>query len=165
LYSLDPKMGLKKHFGGVGVSNGLAWSDDNRLMYYIDSMIHAIDCFDFDAAEAILSNRRTIYQVPDDLGAADGMCIDAEGKLWVAFWGGWMVGRIDPNHGELIGKIDLPVSNVTSCAFGGPTLDQLFITTARHGLSPSELGEQPHAGDLFVAAPGVRGTAPKTYPG
>jgi sugar lactone lactonase YvrE len=165
LYSLYPQEGLRKHFGGVGVSNGIAWSSDGRRMFYVDSMIHTVDCFDFDGASGAISNRRTVFSVPEELGAADGMCIDAEDKLWIAFWGGWSVGRIDPESGAIIGQIDLPVANATSCAFGGRSFDQLFITTARHGLSATDLAEQPHAGDLFVATPSVRGTAPTTYPG
>jgi sugar lactone lactonase YvrE len=162
---LYPQEGLRKHFGGVGVSNGIAWSGDGRRMFYVDSMIHTVDCFDFDGTSGAISNRRTVFSVPKELGAADGMCIDAEDKLWIAFWGGWSVGRIDPESGAIIGQIDLPVANATSCAFGGRSFDQLFITTARHGLSATELADQPHAGDLFVATPSVRGTAPATYPG
>jgi sugar lactone lactonase YvrE len=165
LYSLHPQEGLRKHFGGVGVSNGIAWSSDGRRMFFIDSMIHTVDCFDFDGVSGTLSNRRTIFEVPKELGVADGMCIDDEGKLWIAFWDGWSVGRIDPEYGAIIDQIELPVANVTSCAFGGPSLDQLFITTARHGLIPTELADQPHAGDLFVAKPGGRGAAPTIYPG
>lgn len=163
LYSLDAQNGLRQHLSDVGVSNGLAWSRDGRRMYYIDSVRGTVDCFDFDAQRGDLSNRRVVFQVPDALGGADGMTIDDEGMLWVAFWGGWQCGRIDPDKGELIGKVELPTAHVTSCCFGGPRLDQLFITTAKHGLDAESRARQPHAGDLFVVEPGVAGAATVAY--
>jgi len=165
LYSLDPVHGLRKHLSDIGVSNGLAWSADGRRMFYIDSMIGSIDCFDFDRLQGTICNRRVVFRVPEELGIADGMTIDAEDKLWVGFWGGWNVARIDPDKGEVLAKIKLPVANVTSCTFGGRDLDMLFITTAKHGLSDSQLAEQPLAGDLFIAYPGVRGTPSIAYRG
>ena len=165
LYSLDGARGLRKHLTGVGVSNGLAWSADGSQFFYVDSKIGTIDGFDFDRARGQLSNRRVVFRTPTDLGAADGMTIDAEGMLWVGFWGGWCCGRIDPLKGELIDKIELPVANVTSCAFGGPDLDELYMTTAAHGLSADDRKTQPHAGDLFVARPRVLGTPSVTYRG
>lgn len=157
LYSLEPPLFVKKHLTEVGVSNGLAWSADASTMYFIDTMNGTIDAFDFDLAAGCVSNRRVVFRVPSDLGGADGMTIDAEGNLWVAFWGGWCVAQIDPRSGMIICKVALPVSNVTSCAFAGDELDSLYITTARLGLSEAERGAQLLAGNLFVARPGVAG--------
>jgi sugar lactone lactonase YvrE len=92
------------------------------------------------------------------------MTADAEGCLWIAFWDGWSVRRFSP-QGELLDRIDVPVAKPTSCVFGGPDLDQLFITSASIGLSKDEKAAQPHAGGLFVAQPGVRGIADTLFPG
>jgi sugar lactone lactonase YvrE len=90
------------------------------------------------------------------MGGPDGMTIDAEGKLWVAHWGGSMIGRWDPETGELIARIEVPAPNVTSCAFGGPDLNILYITTAG-GDDPKMLEKYPLAGSVFRAYPGVKG--------
>ena len=92
------------------------------------------------------------------------MTVDAEGCLWIAFWDGWCVRRYSP-AGECLGKLDVPVSKPTSCAFGGPNLDQLYITSASIGLSDPDLADQPQAGGLFVAAPGVSGIAELPFAG
>jgi sugar lactone lactonase YvrE len=165
LYSLDTTVGVRKHFSGIGVSNGLAWSADARRMYYVDSKIRTIDCFDYDRHEGTISNRRVVFQVPAELHFADGMTIDADDNLWVAFWGGWCVAQIDPREGKIITKVDIPASNVTSCCFGGAGLDELYITTARHGLTDAQRAEQPQAGNLFMVRPGVVGTASVPFRG
>lgn len=157
LYSLEPTLRVQKHLPDVGVSNGLAWSADAKTLYFIDTMVGTIDAFDFDIVAGCMSNRRVVFRVPTELGGADGMTIDVDGNLWVAFWGGWCVAHIDPRLGTILRQIMLPVSNVTSCAFGGEHLDDLYITTARLGLGDTELESQPHAGDLFVVQPGVAG--------
>jgi len=158
LYTLDAQLSVKKHFGGVGVSNGIVWSRDATTMYYIDSMIGSIDAFDFHRESGTLGTRRSVFTVPDDMGIADGMAIDAGDQLWVAFWGGWCVAQIDPAAGRLVRKIELPVAQVTACAFGGDDLRDLYITTARDGLDEAGQLEQPEAGNLFMARTPVCGT-------
>jgi sugar lactone lactonase YvrE len=165
LYSFDRRMKATKHLSHVGVSNGLAWSTDAKIMYYIDSMSRTIDSFDYDLASGEIANRRVVFNVPTELGVADGMTIDAEDNLWVAFWGGWCVAQVDPIKKEVLRKVKLPVANVTSCTFGGQQLDELYITTARHGLSTDQLADQLHAGDLFVARPGICGLPSSPFPG
>jgi len=165
LYSLDGRQQVRKHLAEVGVSNGIVWSGDARTMYYVDSQTGTIDAFDYQRQSGDLSHRRAIFEVPADLGCADGMAIDAEDKLWVAFWGGWCVARIDPAGGQLLGRIELPVAHVTACAFGGEDLRDLYITTARHGLDRAAQAEQPQAGDLFVARTDVSGLAPFNFRG
>ncbi len=99
------------------------------------------------------------------MGSPDGMTLDAEGKLWVALFRGGGVSRWDPATGRLLEFISVPAPNPTSCAFGGPNLDRLYITTARHGLTEEQLREQPHAGGLFAVTPGVVGLPSHEYAG
>jgi len=150
LYLVGKEGSLHRMVTGVTISNGLAWSLDRKRMYYIDTPTFEVACFDYDDATGSIDRRRTAFKIPRTEGAPDGMTIDAEGMLWVAHWGGWQVTRWDPNKGTMIDKIKLPVSNVTSCTFGGPDLRDLYITSAREGLTAAQLEAQPLAGALFV---------------
>ena len=156
LYRIDADGSAELVLDDVTISNGIGWSPDARLMYYIDTATHRIDVLDYDVATGRATRRRQLVQLPGEAGLPDGMAVDAEGCLWVAFYDGWAVRRYAPT-GEPDLAIDLPVSRVTSCAFGGRDLGDLYITTARAGLADDELREQPLAGGLFVARPGVRG--------
>lgn len=161
LYSLEPAGDIRRRLGGVTVSNGIVWTADESTMYFIDSPTRRIDAFDYDGASGDLTNRRCVIEVPAELGFPDGMAIDAAGMLWVGMWGGWHVVTFDPRTGREVSRLRLPTANVTACAFGGPDLQDLYITTARVGLSPDELRGQPRAGDLFrvrTEATGVRST-------
>ncbi|MBK1878893.1 SMP-30/gluconolactonase/LRE family protein [Pelagicoccus mobilis] len=142
---------------GISISNGLAWSSDDRTFYYIDTPQDVVWAYDFDGETGSISNRRVAVDVKGVSGAPDGMTIDAEGMLWVAFWDGWCVRRYDPNSGELLREIRLPAARVTCCGFGGKDLDTLYITTARGWLEDAELEKQPLAGSLFAVKPGVKG--------
>jgi sugar lactone lactonase YvrE len=155
LYMLQGDGSVTAVLEEVGISNGLAWSADGKTMYYIDTPRHLVDAFDVDLATGALSNRRVIAEFADS--SPDGMAIDVEGCLWVACWGGKRVERIDPSNGERLAIVRVPASNTSSAAFGGPNLDDLYITTAREGLTDAQLATEPHAGDLFVAHPGVSG--------
>ena len=157
LYSLDGQCVVTKHLSNIGVSNGIVWSADAKTMYYADSMSGVIDAFDYDIKQGTISNRRVVFQVPNGLGAADGMAIDSADRLWVAFWGGWCIGCVDPTSGRLLQKIEVPVAQPTACAFGGKDFQDLYITTARHALDEAALSEQAEAGDLFVARVEVPG--------
>jgi sugar lactone lactonase YvrE len=163
LYVLDADRNLVQRLSSVGLSNGLAWSADGRSMFYVDSQRSTIDVFDFDVDAETLGDRRPIFRVPSRLGAADGLTIDSEDNLWVAFWGGGCVLRIDPRREEITQEIRLPVRQVSSCTFGGADLRDLYITTARIRLSAGELREQPLAGHLFKARPGCQGVAPDRH--
>ena len=164
LYRLDPDGSVTKMVDGVTISNGLAWSADDRTMYYIDTPTQRVDAFDYDADTGDIANRRPVVQIPKEDGSPDGMTIDAEGFLWVALYGGSAVHRYSPD-GELERVVRLPASNVTSCAFGGPDLDDLFITSARQELSDEQLAAQLHAGALFDHRPGVRGLPVERFAG
>lgn len=163
LLRLDPDLSVHEQAGGLLIGNGLDWSEDGRTLYFTDTMDHGIDAFDADPATGALSGRRRLFDVPEDEGWPDGFCIDDEGALWVALWKGSSVRRYTPD-GELLAVVDLPVSNVTCCAFGGPGLDELWITTA----APRFAGlaaEEPLGGGVFRVRPGVTGPPPGRFAG
>ena len=165
-YRMDPGGNVAKLFDGITNSNGLVWDLTTNTFYYIDTPTGRIDAFDYDPVTGALSNRRVAFAITEELGGyPDGMTIDAEGKLWVAHFGSWKISRWDPATASVIGIIDLPVQNITCCAFGGPDLDTLYITTASLSLSETERAQQPLAGSLFTVRPGVTGSPPDTYDG
>ena len=157
LFRVDPDGRVCRMLDNLTISNGMAWSLDGRTMYFIDTPAMEVWAFDFDAEAGEISNRRTAVAVPKDTGFPDGMTIDVEGMLWVAHWGGGRVCRWDPRTGKRLAEVELPVQNVSSCAFGGADLDVLYITTSRLGLDEEVLSKEPLAGGLFRARPGVRG--------
>jgi sugar lactone lactonase YvrE len=157
LFRLDTDLSVHQILDNVGCSNGLTWTLDKKTMYYIDTNTARIDAFDYDNATGTISNRRTIVKVPEAYGLPDGMTMDIDEKLWVAHWEGGCVCRWDPTTGRLLRKITLPATLTTSCTFGGPDLDTLYITSARTGLDPASLAKQPKAGGLFAVNPGVSG--------
>ena len=165
LYCLDTNLTVRRMLPDVTVSNGIAWSLDGRTMFYIDSPTREVAAFDFDIASGNISNRRTVIKSPKSDGWLDGMTIDSEGMLWIAHWHGRRVTRWDPARGKLLRTIRVPATLVTSCAFGGPELDRLYITTARTELDDEVLANEPHAGGLFVGDPGVRGVEAFTFHG
>jgi sugar lactone lactonase YvrE len=151
LYMLNHQHQLTRQWLGVTVSNGLAWdmSGKQPTFYYIDSPTRQVVAFDYEPDTGSLSNRRVAIAIPDGEGFPDGMTIDSEGALWIALWQGWGVVRYNPKTGERLGKIEIPVEKVTSCTFGGPDLNDLFITTASIGLAPDARAAQPDAGAVF----------------
>jgi sugar lactone lactonase YvrE len=166
LYCCDAKRRHKRMVSSISCSNGMAWSLDQRTMYYIDTPTNQVDAFDYDASTGEISNRRLAATIPREVGYPDGMTIDGTGALWIAMWNGGVVLRVDPKRGAIIGEIEVPgAKQVTSCAFGGRGLDELYITTASAGLSDDELKMQPNAGFLFMAKPGVRGVPSFAYAG
>lgn len=164
LYLIDMHAGpqVTRMLDGVTTSNGIDWSPDERLMYYVDTGTRRIDVFDFDVAAASIANRRTFVAIPESEGKPDGLIVDEDGCIWVALWQGSAVRRYTP-AGALDMQIDLPVSCPTKCAFGGAALDELYITSAKTALSEAQREDEPHAGSLFVARPGVRGRAPNRF--
>lgn len=164
LYRLDPDGRVHTMLSGVSISNGIDWSADARLMYFIDTPTSAIDVFDFDVATGAIENRRTVVRVPPDEGFPDGMTLDAEGRIWVALWGGGAVHCYRPD-GSRDAVIRVPTTCPTSCAFGGADLGDLFITTATIKRTDRERAEQPSAGGVFVARPGVVGLPPHRFAG
>lgn len=156
LYRLDPGGRMTTVVTNVTISNGLGWSPDGSLMYYADTPQRRVDVFDYDPATGEASARRTFVDLSDADGAPDGLTVDLDGCVWVAMWGGSAVRRFTP-AGEQDAVLPVPVSQPTSCAFGGPELADLFITTANIGLSQAERAEQPLAGRLLQVRPGPIG--------
>lgn len=144
----------------LSISNGMAWSADQRTFFFIDTVDYAVVAFDFDRQTGTISNKRTVIRVPAGMGAPDGMTIDQEGKLWIALWGGSCVGRWDAGNGRLLETVEVAAPNVTSCTFGGDNLNTLYISTAREGLSEKQLDEFPLSGGLFTYLPETKGTLP-----
>ena len=142
----------------------ISWSLDDTLMYYIDSPTRRVDVFDFDADLGTISNRRVLIDMAGDIGVPDGMTVDAEGYLWVAIAGGGQVRRYSPDgHRDRV--IKFPASLTSACAFGGPHLADLYVTSISLSLSSHDLEKQPHAGGLFRTRPGPRGLPSKAFTG
>ena len=160
LYRLDAERNVELMVPGVSVSNGLGWSPDGRLMYYIDSPQGRVDVFDFDATSGAIANRRPFAQVKG--GDPDGMAVDAGGGLWVAIWGAGKVLHFLPDA-TISDEIELPASRVTSCCFGGPELRDLYITSAWQGMTADQRAREPLAGGIFRSRPGVQGQPTREY--
>jgi sugar lactone lactonase YvrE len=164
LYRLGPDGRVSEVLGGVTNSNGIGWSPDGATMYYVDTGLGTVDRFDVDPVTGLVSGRTTLIQVAEDDGLPDGLTVDAEGHLWLALWGGGCVRRYAPS-GALEAVVELPVALVTSLTFGGDELDELFITTARQGLTPAQRRAQPLAGSIFRHRPGVTGIRVAAFAG
>lgn len=163
LYRLDPDGSLHTMMRNVTISNGLAWSPDQRTMYYIDSPTQAIQAFDYDHATGTITNGRILVEISRADGEPDGMTLDANGNLWVAIWGGSCVNCYHASTGALLQTVRIAAPHTSSCAFGGPDLKTLFITSARQGLSEAQLREFPLSGNVFAVQPGVAGVPANCY--
>lgn len=157
LYYIDNKLSVQKKLEHLTISNGMALSPDNKLLYHTDSVTQYISCYAFDAVSGMMQFKRVAINIPTSAGIPDGMAMDEEGKLWIALWGGFGVGRFDPQNGNMISFIELPVPHVTCCAFIGEDRRTLLITTAKKGLSEQELDKYPLSGHLFIAVVDVVG--------
>ena len=160
LYRLDPDRRVEVILREVTISNGLQWNAAGDTVFYADTPTCRVDRFDFEPASGGFTGRRTFAEIVGG-GHPDGMAIDVEDGIWVALWGGSAVHRYG-SDGRLDLVVDLPVSNVTACAFGGPDLQTLFITTSRQGLSPED---QPDAGAVFRYDAGIAGARQHAYAG
>jgi sugar lactone lactonase YvrE len=163
VYRLDADGTVHTVLTGVTISNGLQWSLDGTLAYYVDTPTRRVDVFDVDPADGSLHDRRALVELGDDVaGSPDGMTIDAEGGLWVALWGGGEVRRFDPS-GALTEVVEVPgVTHTSAATFGGPGLDTLYITSSRQHLADDA---EPAAGAVFAVRPGVRGTVLPAFTG
>lgn len=165
LYRLDTDYQVTKVLGGIGISNGIIWSHDQKTMYYIDSTSYTIRAWDFSVELASIANERTILRVDKEFGLPDGMTIDEEGMLWVAFYGGSKVCRVHAENGEVLQTIEMPVPAITACAFGDVELDTLYITCAAQGLSDTELSNAPQSGNLFSIKTSFKGVSSSRFRG
>ena len=165
LYCLYPDMTVRTMATGLTTSNGMAWSPDAKTLYFIDSSDSTVYAFDYDVETGDITNRKALITIPATEGKPDGMTIDEEGMLWIAHWGGGKITRWEPAGARLVKSFKLPVPQVSSCAFGGLHLDELYITSARIGLTEEELKSSPHSGALFRVKPGVKGRPEPVFAG
>ena len=156
LWQLDPVLGVRVIADHALVANGLAFSPDDRIMYWSDSRMGRVFTLDYDIESGSAWNRRLWLQTDDSIGRPDGACVDADGCYWSARFKGGRVIRFTPK-GRIDREIRLPCSQVTMCAFGGADLKTLFITTAREGLGAAALAEEPLAGGIFAVNAGTAG--------
>jgi sugar lactone lactonase YvrE len=164
LYRLDADLGVRQMLAGITVSNGLGWSPDGTMMYYVDSLSGGVDAFRFDASSGTITDRRQFIDIPFDHGEPDGLTVDAAGCVWFAIWRAGEVRRYTPD-GRLDTIARVPASLSTSCCFGGSRLDTLFITSAHCDLTPQQRAEQPHAGSIFACRPGIEGLPATPFAG
>lgn len=156
LYKIEGER-VTKVLSNITISNGMAWSKDNRTMYYIDSPTREIVAFDFDINSGIITNKKTVIKIGEDEGIPDGMTIDEEGYLWIAHWGGAKVSRWNPGNGKRGDEVEVPSLNVSSCIFGGENLDELYITTGRLDCSDDLLKAFPYSGGLYRIKVSIKG--------
>ena len=159
LYCIDTNLNVHKKLDHTTISNGLVWTLDNKRLYYIDSPTQVVQSFIFEEESGEIIFEKNVVQIPIEMGTPDGMAIDEEGMLWVAHWGGFGIYRWNPHNGLLIERIELPVPQITSCAFAGENLDYLIITTARENFKEEELKKYPESGNVFLVKAGVKGIA------
>lgn len=157
-YSVDPNLRVEKRLSNLTIPNGIAWANDNKTMYHIETSSNTVNSYMFDVGSGNIRLEKIAIKVADEFGMPDGMAIDTNGMLWIAHYNGFGVYQWNPHNGELLQKIELPVPRVTCCAFGGPDLDQLLITTAREGMTKEEVEKYPLSGSVFIATPGITGT-------
>ncbi len=165
LYCVGNDLSLTKKTEGLTIPNGLVWSLDDRTMFHIDSPSRKVQAYSFGPKTGAIVFERTAVSIPPETGTPDGMCIDEEGMLWIAQWDGFGVYRWNPENGKLLDKIEVPVPQVSSCAFGGPNFDQLLITTAQENFTPELLAKYPDSGSVYTAFPGVRGVRKNLFRG
>jgi sugar lactone lactonase YvrE len=148
LYRLDPNGSAHAIFPQVSTPNGIGWSPDNTVMYFTDSVPRIIYAFDFHAATGDITNRRNLIEVPEDVGTPDGLVVDSAGYIWSACYA---------PDGKVDRIVAVPALRPTSCVFGGPDIDELYITSSRADLSADMLARYPLSGDLFRLKAGVTG--------
>jgi sugar lactone lactonase YvrE len=166
LYRLDPDGSVTEVLRGVTESNGLGWNPAATVFYYTDSgeQQSRVRAFGFDLPTGTLGSEHDLIRFAPGEGTADGLVIDADGCLWIAMWGGGCVRRYSAD-GELLGAYPVPASRPTCPGFGGPDLDELFVTTAWEGLDSRRRSAEPLAGRLLRSRPGVHGLAMACFGG
>ena len=164
LYRITPNGAIETVQDDVIISNGLGWSPDRQTFYHTDSVRKAIYAYDYDELGGGIANRRVLVDSQDEEGVPDGLCVDTDGCIWSARWNGWRVTRYDPEGGRML-DIPMPVAQPTSCAFGGPNLSDLYVTSGRVDLSEQHLRDNPTSGDLFVIPTDVTGQTEYLFAG
>lgn len=162
LYRIDTDSGITRIASGFTCPNGIGWSPDNRTMYFTDSLLRTIWAYEYDLATGDLGARRIFAQLAESDGLPDGLTVDSEGYVWSAVWGGWRVIRYAPD-GVIERVVSMPVQNPSSCMFGGPDLQTLYVTSANIALNSCELQAGPLAGGLFAIETGVIGVEERLF--
>lgn len=165
LYCLHSSMEVQKKWSPVTTSNGLAWNNNKRAMYYIDTPTQSIVQFDYSVEDGAIRSPELIIDFSEEQGKPDGMTIDADGNLWIAHFEGSRVSCWNPDTGKKQDELLLPASLITSCTFGGEHLTDLYITTARNKLTEEDQKQEPLAGYVFSYSPGVKGLAADRFKG
>jgi sugar lactone lactonase YvrE len=164
LFCLERDLSVNVKLAGITCSNGLGWSPDHRHMYYIDSGSRCVMAYAYDAKSGAISSPRAVLTVPSAEGIPDGLCVDSLGGLWIALFNGGKIIHCHPGSGQRLGEILVPgARQITCCSFGGPDLRTLYITSARENFNAQDSQEQPLAGSLFSAVPGVSGVLPFAF--
>ena len=158
LYMVDTDMTLYTKMIGIKQLNGIGWSADNTRMHVVDTYNFKLYRFGYDIETGGVSAPQTAVEIPESLGYADGMCVDADDNVWIAHWAG-KVSKWNPESGELLETVEMPVPNITCPGFGGEGFDTLYITTSKFGISEQDLLTMPlgTSGGLFALKPGVKG--------
>jgi sugar lactone lactonase YvrE len=162
-YRLDPDFSVHRVDHGYICANGPTFSPDGVIVYHTDSSMREIYRFDVQP-DGSLGNKRVFARFSEEEGYPDGMTTDRDGWLWVAHWGGWRITRFRPD-GTRDRVVPMPVSQVTSCTFGGDRLDRMFVTSARFGLTEAQVAKEPLAGGLFEIDPGTTGLPTQQFAG
>lgn len=163
LFQLSPDGKVKALIEGSSISNGLGWTNDGRTFFWIDTAAGQVNAFDYDLDTGNLSGRRILLQTAQG-ESPDGMTVDAEDGLWIAFWGSSVVRRFDA-AGSVSHTVEFPVTQPTCPVLGGPTGTTLFITTAYHGLTDTDRDKQPLAGSVFACEVDVPGQPTAVFAG
>jgi sugar lactone lactonase YvrE len=150
---------------GLVIGNGMAWADDNKTMYYIDSPTLEVWSFDFDLARGELSNRKTVIKYEPGEGMPDGMTIDSEGMLWIAQFRGAKVSCWNPRTGKRLAQYPMPAYNITSCCFGGKNFDDVYVTSASVLMDGATDAQRIFAGSVFHFKPGFSGQEANKFGG
>lgn len=165
LYCLNDKLNVDVKLQHLTIPNGLAWNKNRTRFFFIDTSARKILAYDYDDRTGEVSDPTVIRIFDKKEGYPDGMTIDREDKLWVAFYGGGKVSRIDPASGEILFEVQLPVPQTTSCTFGGADFNELYITTGREHMSGEEIAKWPLSGSLFKAALPFKGSPAARFVG
>jgi sugar lactone lactonase YvrE len=164
LYRLGPDHYVRVMDAGFRLPNGIGWSPDDRTMYFTDSRACVIYAYDFDTSQGTIANRRVWARIPEENGLPDGLCVDREGFVWSARWGGWKIVRYDP-AGRVYCEFKTPIQYPTSCVFGHSNLDWLYVTSARASYSEDQIKNYPMAGDLFCLQTETQGLMGNLFKG
>jgi sugar lactone lactonase YvrE len=164
LYRFSPGGEVLPVLDGIQESNGIGWSPEGDTMYYVDSGAGTLDALAVDKQTGLPTSRQTIVRIPGQEGVPDGLAVDVNGAVWLAVWDAGCVFRFSP-RGEVLARIELPAIRPTSVAFGGPELRELYITTAREGLTEAQLADQPLAGSIFHLPAPVQGLPANAFGG